>query len=204
MHLRKWFLITTSASALAALAGCAIAPVALTEDEVTVRASDALARVTADQEPVTASIDLYDAMARALKYNLDHRVETMEATLRSRELDVANANLLPNVVTGSGYAARNNDNASNSINVLTGVQSLATSTSQERRINTADTAFSWHVLDFGLSYVRARQAADKYLIGEEMRRKVANRLIEDVRTAYWRTVSTDRLLSRLGALEGRV
>jgi outer membrane protein TolC len=204
MLTQKWLLLTASAATLVALTGCAVAPVSLTAEEVSLAAKDVLTRVAADQEPVTTSIDLYEAMARSLKYNLDYRVETMEATLRNRELDVANANMLPSLVAGSGYAARNNDNASNSVNILTGVQSLSNSTSQERRTVSADTAFSWHVLDFGLSYVRAHQAADKHLIGEEMRRKVANRLIEDVRTAYWRAVSADRLLSRLSALEGRV
>lgn len=112
--------------------------------------------------------------------------------------------MLPNVVASSGYAARDNVNASSSTNVLTGTQSLAPSTSQERQMLTADVTFSWNILDFGLSYVRAQQAGDKFLIAEEMRRKVAHRLIEDVRTAYWRAVSGERLLARLRTLERRV
>ena len=43
-------------------------------------------------------------------------------------------------------------------------ESLATSTSQDKRLRTSEIAFSWNVLDFGLSYVRARQTADKALI----------------------------------------
>ena len=67
-----------------------------------------------------------------------------------------------------------------------------------------DLAFSWHVLDFGLSYVRAHQSADKVLIANEQKRKVINRIVEDVRTAYWKAVTATRLLSRLRRLEGRV
>jgi outer membrane protein TolC len=37
-----------------------------------------------------------------------------------------------------------------------------------------------------------------------MRRKVAHRIIEDVRTAYWRAVSSDRLLAKLRKLERRI
>ena len=88
--------------------------------------------------------------------------------------------------------------------MITGQQSLAQSTSQEKQIVTADVTFSWNVLDFGLSYIRARQAADKYLIAEEMRRKVVHRLLEDVRTAYWRAISGERLIARLNLLERRV
>ncbi len=190
--------------ALIATGGCALQPVSLTDGEISDRAALVSRNMTADQEPVRGPVDLYEAMARALKYNLDHRVETMQTALRIKELDVASYAMLPGVVAGTGYAERNNYNASNSVNVLTGIQSLATSTSQEKQNTTADVAFSWNVLDFGLSYVKARQASDQYLIANEMRRKVMHRVVEDVRTAYWRAVSADRLLSKLRTLEDRV
>ena len=56
-------------------------------------------------------------------------------------------------------------------------------------------------LDFGLSYVRARQAADKALIQRELRRKLKLRIIEEVRGAYWRAQSAQRLLGRLVRVE---
>ena len=101
------------------LGGCAISPVALTEDEVTAGAQDKLARVTSEQEPITGSIDIYQAMARALKYNLDHKVEIFESSLRISELDLAHFNLLPNVVANAGYAGRDNPLASSSFNLVT-------------------------------------------------------------------------------------
>jgi outer membrane protein TolC len=60
------------------------------------------------------------------------------------------------------------------------------------------------VLDFGLSYVRAQQKSNEVLISQERRRKVANRIIEDVRTSYWRSVSAERLLTKLQQLETAV
>lgn len=63
---------------------------------------------------------------------------------------------------------------------------------------------SWDVLDFGLSKIRAEQAADQTLISQERRRKVAGRVIEEVRTAYWRAISAQRLLDKLNELEGSV
>jgi outer membrane protein TolC len=88
--------------------------------------------------------------------------------------------------------------------LLTRRQSLEPSTSSDRGIFSGDLALSWDVLDFGLSYVRAQQTANERLISLEHRRKVANRIIEDVRTAYWRAVSAERLLSKLQQLEGNV
>ncbi len=203
MASRLKFQTTAIALSVAVLAGCAIAPVPLTTEEISLSSQERLALVTADQEPVRGMIGLYEAMARALKYNLDHKVEMFQTTLSNTELNLARYDMLPDVVAKSGYDGRDNFNASSSQNLLTGVQNFGASTSREKEVKTADIQFSWHILDFGLSYVRARQAADKVLIATEMRRKVANRIIEDVRTAFWRALSAQHLISKLNRLEGR-
>lgn len=186
------------------LAGCAVTPEPLTEMELTAAAEANLAGITADQEPVAASVDLYEAMARALKYNLDHRVEMMQVALGQRQLARAGADMLPQLVANGGYAGRNNTAASYSQTLVSGIRSAEPSFSSEKTALAGDLTFTWHILDFGLSYVRARQAGDKALIAEETRRKIVNRIIEDVRTAYWRAVSAERLLSGFRELEGRV
>lgn len=174
-----------------ALLGCSVQPEAISSADHLAFADDRLSRVVENQEPVSGSIDLYEAMARAIKYNLDARVEVMETALRMSELNLAHYDLLPSLVAGSGYAGRDQADGS------------STST-RDTSIFTADLNFSWNILDFGLSYVRAKQAADKVLIQEELKRKIVNRTIEDVRTAYWRAVSYERLVNRMRALEGRV
>ena len=55
-------------------------------------------------------------------------------------------------------------------------QNLQPFTSSEKNVFSADLSLSWNVLDFGLSYIRAKQAADDVLIAEEERRRVANRV----------------------------
>ncbi|MGL4496413.1 MAG: TolC family protein, partial [Beijerinckiaceae bacterium] len=166
-------------------------------------ADDNLSRVVAGQEPVRGTIDVYEAIARALKYNLDQRVELMQQAVKLRELNLASYQGLPNIVAGSGYAGRDNTLASSSESILTGRQSLEPSTSSERNNVVADITLSWNILDFGLSYVRAQQAADQVLIQQEARRRALNRIVEDVRTSYWRAIASERLLSRLGALEAK-
>ncbi|MGQ0455524.1 MAG: TolC family protein [Hyphomicrobium sp.] len=188
--------------ALGALSGCTINPTPLTDEELAVTAQINTGSVTANQEPITREITLYEAMARALKYNLDHRVEEAESAVRLAELNLSHYSLLPNLVANSGYAGRDNFNASSSFNLESNTSNFGSSTSQEKEIKSADIGFSWNILDFGLSYVRARQNADKFLVQEELRRKVIHRVVEDVRTAYWRAVSAERLMSKLSALEG--
>ncbi len=179
------------------LAGCAVSPSPLSEGDLSQLASKTIAGVAGNQEPISGPIDLHQAIARALKYNLDHHVEIAEYAVRERELNLAHYSMLPTIVANSGYASRDKVNASNSENVATGAQSLATSTSQDKRLTSTDATFSWNILDFGLSYVRARQAADKALIQNELRRKITLRIIEDTRAAYWRAVSAQRLLGQL-------
>lgn len=196
-------LALSAAISVAALSGCAVAPEELTAVELSVAAENSLSTVAAGQEAIAGPVDLYEAIARALKYNLDHQVELAEQAVRERELRLAHYSLLPSVVASSGYAARNEILASSSQNAFTGAQSLVTSTSQDKRLRSADIAFGWNVLDFGLSYVKARQAADQVLIQNELRRKIALRMVEDVRAAFWRAVSAQRLLGKLRRVEAQ-
>lgn len=188
--------------------GCAIQPEALTTEDLAVFAADKHGRVTADQEPLAGPLTLHEAMARALKYNLDKEVEVMQAIVAEQQLRVAHFSLLPGVVSNTGYADRNNYSGGSSVEITgprqLGSESLTSSTSSERLVKTADIKFSWHILDFGLSYIRARQAADEVLIAEETQRRVVTRMLENVRTAYWRAVSSTRLSRRLKSMERRV
>lgn len=198
VRLGQW-LLTTAMMGL--VAGCALAPKPYTPDQFADYGNTNVAMVAENQEPLNKPIDLYEAMARALKYNLNYQVEMRQTSLRAAELNLAHYSFLPNAVASSGYLARNNDQASSSFNLSTGSPNFAASTSQDKRSLTADLTFSWNILDFGLSYVRANQAADRVLIGEEMQRKVKHKLLEDVRTAYWRAYSYERLMAGLQKLE---
>ena len=196
------------------LAGCTVSPQPLSDTEIEDFATASLRTVTENQEKVSRPIDLYEAMARALKYNLDYKVEIMEKALKIKSLDLAHYKLLPDLVAKTGYAGRSNFSGGNSLSLtdkglfqnnsdLEG-ETVQSSTSQERDIFSNDLTFSWNILDFGLSYVRAKQAADEVLVAQQLKRKVINRIIEDVRTAYWRAVSYERLIRKLRVLDRRV
>jgi outer membrane protein TolC len=109
--MNKKLLLSLSATAL--LAGCAVKPEPLTLSDLQTTAERNFQTVDADQEPVAAPIDLYEAMARALKYNLDYKVELMDEALKSRELDLSRYDMLPQLVASGGYAGRNNFSGAN-------------------------------------------------------------------------------------------
>ena len=199
--------IISALGTICVLGGCAVLPEPLTEFEVASLAAEANDGVTAGQELLDKPITLYDAMSRAIRYNLDHRVEAREAALRERQLRVSHYSMLPGLVLNTGYTDRSNDAGGSSRRLPIGTGPITAdtpSTSTQKDVFSSDLELSWNVLDFGLSYIRARQAADKILIARENQRKVVNRLVEDVRTAYWRAVTADRLIARLRRLEHRV
>jgi outer membrane protein TolC len=186
------------------VSGCAMSPSPLTDEQISGLTMANIARVTAGQEAVQGQISLYEAVARALKYNLDDQVAVMQAALRSQESRQVSATMLPGMVTNAGYSARNNDLSTASLDLPTGIEVPAHSTSLDRHYDSGDMTLSWNILDFALSYVKAQQATDQVLIAQEARRKVTQRIIEDTRTAYWRAVSCDRMVKKFDNLEARV
>ncbi len=197
--------IAALASFTLTVAACGtIKPVPYTPEEVQARLAEDRQRMYADQEPVTGPVTFYEAAARALKYNLDYRLKLMESALAQSLRDVARYEMLPDLVASAGYAWRNNDSGGTSVSIPTGVETLSPSTSQERNRRLAGLALSWNVLDFGVSYYRAKQKADQMLMAEERRRKVAQTVLEDVRNAWWRALGAQRLIADLDRLLGRV
>jgi outer membrane protein, multidrug efflux system len=182
------------------LTSCAVKPIPLTREEVRSRMQEDRAVLAKDQEPVSDALDLYDAMARALKYNLDARVELMHKMLAQTQLDLSHYAMLPRLAANAGFDGRSNYTGGVARSLITGQQQIQPFTSSDKNVFSADLSLSWNVLDFGLSYIRAKQAADDVLIAEEERRRVANRVLQEVRAAYWRAVSAERILPSLTLL----
>lgn len=192
--------ILATAAGLTLLAGCAIhpRPMSRAQREAMLR-SDHQA-MFAGQAPVTGPITLDEAMARALKYNLDHRVKAMQEALAQRQLDLSNADLLPRLTAQAGYTTRDNVLASSSQDIVTGQQSLVPSTSSDQTARRAGLSFSWNVLDFGVSYYTAKQQADRVLAARERRRKVVQMLMQQTRQAFWQAVGAQRMEKRIAPL----
>lgn len=186
------------------LGGCSVSPQLATQDEVAGRVATDTAVMFKDQVAITAPINLDEAFARALKYNLDFRLKKMESALALGLNDLSKFDMLPRVLASAGYSRRNNDSGGSSIGIEDREESLRPSSSQERRHHTESIEFSWNSLDFGVSYYRARQQADQYLIAEERRRKVVQGLFQDVRAAYWRALGAQRLEQQAHAVINKI
>ena len=178
--------------------GCAVSPQPLTVSEQRQLASDDRKRAAADVPALTAPLTLAEALARALKYNLDHRTRMMEEALSIGQLDLSRYDMLPKLTAAAGYSWRDNERITRSQDSVTGLPSLANPyISSDRSHVTRDLGLTWNILDFGVSYQNSKQNADRVLVAAERRRKAMHLLMQDVRTAYWRTASAQHLEASL-------
>jgi outer membrane protein TolC len=193
----RQILVSCACAAAVLLAGCAITPKPLTDAERRAEAQTDLKSMFAGQEPLDHALSLPEAYRRATRYNLDRRVKLMEEAVAVDGLGVANMDMLPRLTADAGYLNRSNVLAQSSESILTGTQSLVPSTSTDSNRNVNGLNLSWNILDFGVSYFAARQGADRVLIAAERRRKVAQNLLRDVRSAYWRAAAAQVLSAQI-------
>lgn len=182
-----------------AVTGCAVKPVAIDDATHHQRALDDQRKLYEEQEALTQPLTLPDALARAFKYNMDYRTRLMEEAAAMGQTEVANYDMLPRLTAQAGYSWRDNDSFGFGF-TPNGTISTTPSAAVERERHTNSLTFAWNLLDFGLSYYRAKQLADQSLIAEERRRKAQQNLVQEVRMAWWRAEAAQRLLPEIDAL----
>ncbi len=183
----------------ALFAGCTVLPIPLDRAERDKLGSDARESLFVGQEPIAGPLTLSEAIARAIKYQAEYRVRLMEEAASLGQLDVAQFDLLPKLAVNAGYSTRSNDSFGFGFS-QSGTIAANPSASSERSHTTGSIGFTWSVLDFGLSYFRAKQLADQKLIAEERRRKALQILVQDLRFSWWRAAAAQRLLPMIDAL----
>ena len=111
-----------------AVVGCTtVIPIDL--EEKSLEAQRELMSSIQTQEPLLDDLTLYDAMARALKYNLDAKIELEDEVFRRRQNEVTRSGMWPSLVASFTTNSRNNDAGSSSLSLLSNRESLEPSTS---------------------------------------------------------------------------
>jgi len=182
------------------IGGCAVTAIPVTTEELENQSRSDLAEIFAGQTEIEKPVTLHEAMARALKYNLNQRLKLMEEALAQGDLDVMRYDMLPELTASAGYNYRNNEPGAYSESLLDGTISLEPSKSIEPEYSDASVIMTWNLLDFGVSYVRNQQQANEVLVMRERTRKVIQNVIQDVRYAYWKAASAQRLLPEMDDL----
>ena len=116
---------------------------------------------------ITKPIDMYMAMALALKYNFTRRLATYQENLVKSNITPTS---LPNMIEDLGY-----ENISNSVGIP------------------ADLKMSWNLLDLSSLYYQNGTLSQDIAMTEQGR-KVINNILLEARSLYWKALVAQRML----------
>jgi outer membrane protein TolC len=151
-----------------------------------------------------APLALDDAVAVGLANNLDLRVSRFMEEIADRNAMSEKLKMLPRLDFEGVYSKRSDFIQREFVNPDTGEVSLSNTVSQDKTTRTLDLSLSWNILDFGLSYLRSRQAAYTVEIRRMERIRQAQTLAADIATAFWRSVLAEEDLKLVGRIEDRL
>lgn len=131
---------------------------------------------------------LDDAVAIGLQNNLDMRVSEMMAAIENDNALSEKLKMLPTLEADGTYSKSNVYNAPD----------------EDLSNKRATLSFAWNLLDFGLSYIRARQAALRTEVRKIERMRQAQNLALDIVVAYWKAVLAEQSLEKIRKIEAEV
>ncbi len=192
-----------------ALVACARSPKVIDAESLSISIAEEIAELEIDAS--LKNIDLHTAIAIAVRNNRDLRISVMESALSQSQRDLQKFDMLPDIALNAGYSeftelqpstSQSADNDMGDVNALDGTESYTIS--RGKGLETRNIEFTWNALDFGLSYIRAGQQADRYLIAKELERKAIQNITRDIIRSYWKAQASENLLEKLNPLLKRV
>lgn len=205
--MKKYNILISTIVSSFLLVGCSVKPKPFLPEYIKQDVENNLEQLNKLSQPITKPISLDEAINRAIENNLSKKLDLLSSALEEQKIDIVAFEALPSLTAKAGYSERNNYAASSSVPFSNGKPGNPTnsySVSQEKESTTAGVGFSWNMLDFGLSYVRANQQADRFLIAKEKELKSIHNIKEEVRNAYYQAVSADELLKSIKPIMSEV
>ena len=191
------------------LVACARSPKVIDTESLSISIAEDISQLEVDAS--LQNINLHTAIAIAVRNNRDLRISVMESALSQSQRDLQKFDMLPDIALDAGYSEFTELQPSTSVGVdrdtepapdLDGSQSYTVS--RDRGQKTRGIEFTWNALDFGLSYIRAGQQADRYLIAKELERKAIQNITRDIIRSYWKAQASENLLEKLNPLLKKV
>lgn len=138
---------------------------------------------------VEGPITLATAHQLAAAHNMDAWLADLDRRFQRELTTQSLLKLLPSLLAGAENRRRSVLDAASSESLYKGTQSLEPSYSSDLRTRTWDISLTWSLLDFGVAFLRSRQAADREWIAVERARRVRQNLTLEVTRAYWQAVT---------------
>lgn len=149
-------------------------------------------------------LTLNKAISVGLENNLDYRINKMMADIKNEKVLADKFRMLPDLNVDGRIRRRDEHNQTEYVNLETGETSLGQSVSEELTSKVISASLSWNILDFGISYFRARQS---FYDAEVKRMEIirqAQTLALDIAIAYRKAALWEKDLMRIREIEDEV
>ncbi len=147
---------------------------------------------------LVSGLTLDKAIELGMQYNLELWLTRQEMAIQSELKNGAVTKMLPDLTAQINSGLRDSHNASNSVGLFTGqeAQNVTYSYSDMTSHTYGGVNLLWNVLDFGVSYFRARQQGKRTLHALHEIRRIRQKLSYDIAEAYWSCVGLELIVER--------
>lgn len=180
------------------VASCTIIPKPIGNNEVQDRVESDNKKIYANQEVVSKQLTINDAIARAVKYNLDYKTKLVESAASIMGYRAAFSEMFPNYNVSANKISRNN------YYIQLDPERNAGATSQDRKRSIYNLDLSWNILDLGVSYYESKIKADEYYITKEKQSQILARLAADVRKLYWEAYAHEVVTNEINDIQNQI
>ncbi len=173
----------------AVFTACVRQPDLPVEHQREINAQNDFAVLFPDDQISCQELTLADVIEIALSRNLDLKVKAFEYEVQYETSTGECLKMLPNLIANAETYYRNRNTGSFSESLDPNRPPAPPSISSEQRAGRSDISLIWNLLDFGLSYFRARQERNKAYILQLEYERLRQNLIVDVTRQYWRAIA---------------
>lgn len=143
------------------------------------------------EDEIVLRLTLDEMIEIAIQNNLDLAVKEQQYAIQRLITARSSLNMLPDFLIDTHASIRDNSPAAASkLYRPPGSPIVPPAVSSPRRVFTADYGAIWNLIDFGISYYKTRQEADRTAIAYFEYERVRQNIILQVVQSYWRIVSS--------------
>jgi outer membrane protein TolC len=156
------------------------------------------------EPPLTEGpLTLEKAIFYAISNNVDASVKKLESDILNEAARGARLKMLPSLTVEGNLSRRNNYDASSSDPLFSsGAEDF--NYSRDKTTRTMKAELSWDILDFSIAYYQSLQAADRYDISEQQRRRIVQNLKFDVVRSFYQAVAAKKAVDMTSGFSERL
>jgi outer membrane protein TolC len=134
-------------------------------------------------------LNLDDIIRIALKRNLDLLVKKREIAVKYESAMSDQLRMLPQLIANGELSGRNKPLIVSSKSVDPTVPPAPPSISSDQHVDRYDVNIIWNLLDFGLSYYKARQENNRYRMMQLEYEKIRQNLVLEITKSFWKAIA---------------